>query len=123
MKTLVKTEGGIIQALDDGHILTIEDMPPGEFERGNKIEATTMLQVWELLRDGRSCGFFMYSAFKVENKGGVLVTFQESKRGKAKAGNLVFRDRNLVLYDIPGCGSIAITTRVNDKIHDILKEQ
>ena len=123
MRSLIATEAGLIQALADGHIMTLEDMPPGEFEKGLRIEAATMLQVWQLLREGKPCGFFFYSAFKVVNKGGVLFTFLESKRGKGKNSTLVYRDPDLVIYDIPGCGSMAIPTKVNEKIHDIFKEQ
>lgn len=123
MRSLIPTEAGIIQALGDGHIMTLEDCPPGEFSKGTRIEAATMLQVWELLRDGKSCGFFFYSAFKVVNKGGVLLTYQEAKKGKAKNSTIVFRDPALVVHDITGCGSIAIPTKVNERMLEILKEQ
>lgn len=123
MKSLLPTEAGIIQALGEGHIMTLEDCPPGEFEKGIRIEAATMLQVWELLRDGKSCGFFFYSAFKVVNKGGVLFTYLEAKKGKAKDSTIVFRDPALVVYDVVGCGSIAIPTKVNERMLGILKEQ
>lgn len=123
MKSLIKSEAGIIQALDDGHMMTIEDCSPGVFEKGNKIQAATMMQVWELHRDGSNVGFFFYSAFKTINLGGVLVTYLETKKGKAENASIVLRSPHLVIYDVVGCGSIAVSTKVNDRLLEILKEQ
>jgi hypothetical protein len=98
-------------------------MDAGTFMIGNKIQAATMMQLFELEREGVKVGFFLYSAFKVVNKGGVLLTYLESKKGKAEKSLVVFRHPSLVVYDIEGCGSIAVSTLVNDRISSILNEQ
>ena len=82
-----------------------------------------MFQVYSLHQDSQPVGFFLYSGFKVVNRGGVLFTYLESKRGKATDGKVVFRDPLLVVYDIVGCGSVAVSTTINDRISSILSEQ
>lgn len=123
INSLVATEPGIIQELANGHIVTKESVPPGSFTLGTQMAAATMLQVFELLRDGVAVGFFFYSAFKVVSRGGVLVTYLEAKKGKASAASVVLRHPDLVVYDVAGCGSIAVPTLINERISSILSEQ
>ncbi len=123
MKSLIPTEKGIFCPLQSGHILTTKSMDAGHYTLGRQIEMATMFRMHELLRDGLNVGFYLYSGFKVLNKGGVLITFLESKRGKATDGSIVFRHNELVVYDVNGCGSIAVSPMVNDKIASILSEQ
>jgi hypothetical protein len=123
MKSLLDTEVGIFYPLSKGHMVTRERVPAGLFCLGTQIAAATMFQIFELKRDDTAVGFFLYSGFKVVNKGGVLLTYLESKKGKATASSVVFRDPLLVVYDIAGCGSIAVSTTVNDRISSILSEQ
>lgn len=123
MRSLIDTEKGIFCPIGEGHILTTKSMPPSVFELGRPVEMATMFTVNELLSDGSPVGFYLYSGFKVLNKGGVLVTYMESKRGKATDGSVVFRHNDLVVYDINGCGSIAVSPSVNDMVASILSEQ
>lgn len=123
MQAHTDIEPGIFYAVGKGHVVTRERVAAGPFSLGTEFKLNTMFQMHELLRDSIPVGFFLYSAFKVVNKGGVLTTFLESKRGKAESSRLVIRQPELVVYDIPGCGSIAITTLVNDRVQSILAEQ
>ncbi len=116
-------EPGIFYAVDKGHVVTNEQVAAGPFSIGNQYQLNTMFQMYDLLRDGLAVGYYFYSAFKVINKGGVLVTCLESKKGKATESRVVVRQPELVVYDLPGCGSMAITTKINDGIQSILTEQ
>lgn len=123
MQSVIDVEAGIFYQLGKGHMVTRDKVPAGLFCLGPRIEAATMFQVYALHRDMKPVGFFLYSGFKVVNKGGVLVTYLESKRGKATDSAVVFRDPLLVVYDIAGCGSVAVSTTINDRISSILSEQ
>lgn len=123
VKTLTVSEAGIIRTVGQAHLMTFKTTPPSVFEVGARIEAATMMQVSELLLDKVHVGFYFYSAFKVANKGGVLVTYLESKKGKAKDSSVVFRHPELVVYDIAGCGSVAVSTKMNKQLASILDEQ
>lgn len=123
MRSLIDTEAGIFYPLSNGHMITRDKVSAGQFQLGDQIAAATMFQIFELKREDQSIGFFLYSGFKVANKGGVLLTYLESKRGKASESSVVFRNPLIVVYDIVGCGSIAVSTKVNDRISSILSEQ
>lgn len=84
-----------------------------------------MFEMWEALQNKKPIGFYFQSAFKVENRGGYLLTFMESKRGQAKTSNLVIRNDQdgLIVYDFEGCGSLAISTKVSQFVHNILETQ
>ena len=123
IQTITPSEAGIIHSIGLAHLMTFVNTPPSVFTLGARIQATTMLQVTELMADDTHVGFYFYSGFKVNNKGGVLVTYLESRKGKAKDATVVFRHPELVVYDVVGWGSIAISTKVNTQIASILDEQ
>jgi hypothetical protein len=123
LRSLIPCESGIFCPVGGGHILAESTLPPDSYQIGAKIQAVTMLEIFELEHNTQKVGFFLYSAFKVVNKGGVLLTYLESKKGKAGQSLVVLRHPLLVVYDIPGCGSMAVSTKVNDRISSILNEQ
>ncbi len=125
MKNLVDREDGIFYALADGFVVLTEPVGPCVFERGEEVKMVSMFSVWELKIEGRSdvVGYFLYTALKVKSGGGYLVTFMESKRGKATESSVVFRSEHMIVYHLNGCGSMAITTKVNPRMMSILMEQ
>lgn len=125
MKTRIDFESGMFYSIADGHAIVFENIPAGtEFLRGTEYNLNSMFSMWDLNSiGGDHVGFFFYTAMKVENKSGYLLTFMESKRGKAKDGKLVIRHPNVMVYDFAGCGALAISTRVSEHMHSILMEQ
>jgi len=79
--------------------------------------------MWELKRNKQVVGFFLHSGFTVKNGGGYVVTYLESKRGKAKTGSLTIRHPEMMVYTFEGCGALAVATKVNPKMLAILLEQ
>ena len=123
MRSLIPFEGGVFYELGQGYATLFVDTPPAEFELGSKFSMPSMLELWELKKDGELAGFYMYSAFSVVNGFGYLATFMESKRGKAKECELHLRHPHLMVYSFPGCGALAVTTKVSDRMLSILLEQ
>jgi hypothetical protein len=123
MKSLIRFESGTFYQLGDGYAIVFETIEPAVFTIAAEYPLNSMLTMWDLVKDGRNVGFFFYTAMKVENKGGVLVTFMESKRGLATEGGLVIRNPEVMVYDFPGCGAMAVSTKVNDQMLSILLEQ
>jgi len=68
-------------------------------------------------------GFFFESPFKTENKGNVLLTFMESKRGKATTAKLMIRHESVMVFDVPGCGAMALSTKLSPEMASIIQEQ
>jgi hypothetical protein len=124
MRTSIAFEPGEFYSLSDGHAIVFDKAPAGTvFERGSEYSLNSMFSMWDLTLAGKHAGFFFYTALKVENRSGFLVTFMESKRGKAQEGRLVIRHPEVMVYDFPGCGAMAISTKVSDHMYSILMEQ
>ena len=123
MRSLLHIEPGLFYALGQGHMIADQPLPPGSFELGTKLELNSMFDMWLLNRLGKPVGFYFVSAFKTICKGGFILTFMESKRGKAKTHRLVIRQPEVMVYDFPGCGALAVATHVGDKVLSILTEQ
>ena len=91
-------EPGIFYAVGQGHVITRNLVKAGPFSLGTEYSLNTMFSMFELLRDGAPVGYYLYSGFKVVNKGGVLVTYLESKKGKGESSRIVVRQPELVVY-------------------------
>lgn len=123
MRNLIPFDGGVFYAMEQGYAMVFQDAPPGEFTLGDKFQMPSMFDMWELLRNGELVGFYLYSAFSVDNGGGYLATFMESKRGKAKECELSVRHPELIVFSFPNCGALAVPTKVGDRMLSILLEQ
>lgn len=123
MKIRIPIEHGVFYSVEDGYAMFTEDSEPSTFELGTKYELNSMFEMWALTKEGSPIGFYFYSAFKSENKGGYIITYMENKRGKAKDSKVVIRLPSMIVYDIPGCGAIAVSTKVNSKVESIFVEQ
>ena len=123
MKTLIDIEAGEFYALEKGHMILDRRLGPGSFDLGTKFELNSMFEMWSLLRGGEQVGYYFLSGFKTENKGGYVITFMESKRGKATEHRLAIRLPNLIVYDFPFCGALAVSTKVSEKVESIFMEQ
>lgn len=121
--SLIPFEQGIFYALGQGHALTGANVGPGTFSLGAQLKLNSMVAMYPLLHEGVEVGFWFYSAFKVQNKGGVLVAYLENKRGKALTSRLLLRHTDVLVFELDTCGVMAISPLVNDNLTEILKEQ
>lgn len=130
MRNYIDLDDGVFYSMGDGFVLLTRKVGPCNFVRGAELRLNSMLSMWELHLDTAQeaspkelVGYFFYSAMKTRNGGGFLVTFMESKRGKATECNLMIRVDDVMVYDFPGCGALAVSTKVNAKMLSILMEQ
>jgi hypothetical protein len=123
MRTRVPLEGGVFYSMEDGFVLCFSNQEPGLLAKGEEYKLNTMLRMWDLTSEEKPVGFFFSSPFKMESRGGYLVTFMEAKREKATASKLVIRHDSVMVYDVEGCGSMALSTKVSPEVLSILMEQ
>ncbi len=123
MNSVITFEKGIFYQLDKGHAITSADVGPGPFSLGTEFKLNSMMQMYALMRGEDQVGFWFYSGFKVNNKGGVLVAYLESKRGKGKASRLMLRHEDVLVFEVENCGVMAISPVINPHMNEILQEQ
>jgi hypothetical protein len=123
LRTHLKLTKGLFYSLGSGHAVVASDMGPGTFEVGAELQLHSMMQMFELNRDGARVGFWFYSGFTVENKGGFLVSYLASKKGKAKSAKVILRHPEVMVFDVPGCGVMAVTPDINPRLADIIQGQ
>jgi hypothetical protein len=123
MISLLENKAGIFYPLDQGHILTFDDLPPGEFSLGAEYNLNSMFTLSELLRNDQHLGFYFYSGFTVINRGGFIVTYLKSKKAMAQSYRLALRQPKLIVFDFPNVGSLAISTKVSPRLDTIFTEQ
>lgn len=123
MKSRIDFEAGLFYHLGEGYAITFDTLPPSNYTLGQEYNLNSMLSMYDLILDGNHVGFYFYSGFKIQNKGGFIVAYTESKRGKAKDGSLIIRHPEVMVYDFPNCGAMAVSTKINEAVMSIFMEQ
>jgi len=123
LRSLIPWETGLFYRLGQGHAIVSSPQEPGVYELGTKFNLICMFEMWNLMRDGKPVGYFLLSGMKVESQGSYVITYMESKRGKAEAFQLSIKCPEFLLFDYPNCGAIAVSTTVGEHMKQILEGQ
>ena len=126
MITTEKMDIGYFYSVGNGHALVkvkvdkniyIEAKDEDEINTGN-----CLLKLRYISIDNEKVGYYLYSYLNVKNGSGYLVCSISGKEGSAKSSLLSFRDENLILLDVSGCGAIAVSTKINQRMSNILDQ-
>lgn len=89
---------------------------------GPRLPVTCMFDIhWAMLSGGR-VGFVLSSRFEIVNGGSYLITYLKNK-GPATDCETLVKDENLVVFNYPNKGTLAVSPLVNPEIDVILTEQ
>lgn len=91
-------------------------------EVGPRLPVTCMLDIHWAMLHGSRVGFVLSSRFEVVNGGSYLMTFLRNK-GPATDVETLIKDENLVVFNYPNKGTLAISPLVNPEIDTIFVEQ
>lgn len=89
---------------------------------GKNIPLTGMLDMFELLRDKTRIGFIFRSSFSLVNHGGALLVFLQN-RGLATEHEVVTKIDDLIIYNYPNKGTLAVSPRASSSLKKILEAQ
>ena len=76
----------------------------------------------ELLLEGRRVGYLLRSSFTTINGGGYLLAYLKG-RGLADSHEVLLKLDNLVIYNLPNRGILAVSPEVGTAIAQILESQ
>ncbi len=114
---------GNFYLIDKVAVLAQEELPPGTYYYGAVLNIQSIFQVYPLLKDNKTVGYAFETAFPSKCGGSFLLSYQEGKTGKATEYKLVVRTPDLVIFDFPGNGSLAISADCGDDMTFILETQ
>lgn len=114
---------GVFVETERGFIFATTDIVAGSpLEQGAQIPLAGMLEMFELLLNGVRVGYILRSSFTVVNGGGYLLTYLRGK-GLADAHEVLLKLDNLVIYNFPNRGTLAVSPEVGTSIAQILESQ
>ncbi len=123
MKAPFNLEAGTFYELAGGFYLPTIAVPfKAELVVANRLSVTCMFDVSLVHHQDRNAGFFFKTRFEVQNHGGYLITFLQNKRQATDVETLI-KTEDLVLYNYPNKGSLAVSPRVSDLVSTIFDEQ
>lgn len=124
MKLELAVEPGTFYQLENGFFLPTEKHAMGtEIEAAKKLPVSGMFDIYiAQTSDGIRAGFYFVTRFSVRNGGGYLMTFLTNK-SEATEVDTVIRNEDLVVFNYPNKGTLAISPKVNQQIETIFLEQ
>lgn len=119
----INCEPDLFYEVDSGVVYPLVPIPKGaRLELGRPIPVTGMLDLTELMLGTKRAAYFFRSSFTMEARGGYLVTYLKNK-GEAVAHEVVLRLDNLIIYNFPNRGTMAVSPKVTEAMAKILESQ
>lgn len=124
MKLEIAVSPGTFYQLDNGHFLPTDKLAQGtEIVMGKKLPLSSMFDIFiAQTADGVRAGFYFSTRFSVKNGGGYLITYLTNKNEATEVETLIRTD-DLVVYNYPNRGTLAVSPKVNQEIETIFMEQ
>ena len=123
MKLQLDAVPGTFYALGNGFFLPLKELPfLTEVVISPPLPVHCMFDISLVTIGDERVGFYFTTRFTVENCGGYLLTYLQSK-GEATEVEVLIRTDDLIVYNYPNRGTLAITPLVSDKITTIFEEQ
>lgn len=123
LRLIIDAESGVFCTLDKGFLLPVKDLKSGtEITEMTRLPVGGMFTINLCFIDGERVGFYFTTAFVVDNAGGYLVTYMARKK-EATEIEVMIRTDELVVYNYPNCGTLAISPLVNEDVLTIFEEQ
>lgn len=123
MKTILPMSAHLFYELGAGHMLpTVDIAEQSEIVLEKRLPLTCMFEVYIAHSNNNRVGFFFKTIHEVENKGGYLLTYIRNKRPATEVDTLV-KSEDLVIYNYPNKGTLAICPKVSSDIETIFLEQ
>lgn len=115
---------GVFIECAEGHVLPTVVVPENTLLIiGERLPLNCMFDIYFVTNaEGARVGFLFNSKFQVINGGSYLLTKLASK-SKAEVAEVLIREEDLVVYNYPNKGTLAISPLVNSEIETILAEQ
>jgi hypothetical protein len=114
---------GTFYDIGSGFMLPIQEVPfHSKLEIQSKLSVSCMFDIFFVSCGGTRVGFFFVTRFEVQNEGGYLITYLQNK-GKATEVEVLIKTEDLVVYNYPNRGTLAISPLVNPIIETIFEEQ
>jgi hypothetical protein len=89
---------------------------------GQKLSVESMFSIYLASSNGERVGFFFTTRFEIVNGGGYLLTHLQNKKPATEV-NVIVKTDDLVVYDYPNRGTLAISPLVSSDIITIFEEQ
>ena len=122
-KVMLDISPGIFYEIHGSYFLSKIRIPAFTFLTiGDSLPASSMFGIQWVLLNNESIGWLLSSGYLVINGGGYLLTYLNNKAGKAVSGDVI-KDNDLVVYNFPNRGSLAISPLIGPDISSIFEEQ
>lgn len=114
---------GYFYEVEGGFAIFKHTLKAGPILKGPQIPLNCMFEAYWLLRGSEKVGYYFTSQFQTANHGGYLVTWMNNGAGKATSVEIMLKTDELVVFNYPNRGTLAITPAVNEEISNIFDEQ
>jgi hypothetical protein len=114
---------GTFYDMPRGFLLPLKELVAGtQVTVGQRLAVSCMFDIYMAYLDKERVGFYFTTRFAVENCGGYLITTLSGKDEATEVETLIKTDE-LIVYNYPNKGTLAITPLVSEEVLRIFEEQ
>jgi hypothetical protein len=116
-------EPGTFYALGEGFFLPLKSLPfQTKIQIKSRLSVSCMFDIYLADVNNERLGFYFTGRFEIKNRGGYLITSMQNK-GLANEADILIKTEDLVVYNFPNRGTMAISPLVSPEIETIFDEQ
>lgn len=122
LQTNMDMEPGAFYEVGGGFLMPIKSLGHATpFVIDKVLPVQCMFDIYLAHSNGERVGFYFTTRFEVTNGGGYLLTTMHKK--KATDAEVLIKTDELVVYNYPNRGTLAISPKVSQEIETIFDEQ
>ena len=105
------------------HVYAFKDIREVRRVELHEMDTNSMFQIYKMIRKGQLLGLAFRSANQVLNGGSYLISYMQKTKQKATNSVTLIRTPDIVVYNYPNVGTMAISPKVNTQMAALLEEQ
>lgn len=105
------------------YLYAFQQITPRKIVTLTPMDISCMFQIYKVERKDEFLGLAFRSGNQVINGGAYLVSFMQRTRAKASQSITLMRTPDIVIYNYPNVGTMAVSPRLSPHIETLLEEQ
>lgn len=109
--------------IDSYYLYMFQPLPENRRLTLEPLDINCMFSIYKLTRKGEFLGLGFRSATHVIHTGAYIIAYMQKRRQSADESVVLMRTKDIVIYNYPNVGTLAVSPKINSQLTVLLEEQ